>query len=97
MEPIPISPVQISSSIHREIAYVVSTKIKRTLTEFTQVASPLGDPAVIPFHLLRDYEVVVPIVAFSEDTLMAKNKWKEIPKTLCHVSADSLWDLCEAL
>lgn len=97
MESIPISPVKISSAIHAEIAYVVSTKIKRTFTEFSQVASPLGDPAVIPFNFLRDDEIIVSVMTFSEGALMLKDEQKKCLKTLCHGSIESLWDLCEDL
>ena len=97
MESIPISPVKISSLIHSEIAYVVNTKIKRTFTEFAYVASPLGDPSTIPFHFLRDYELIVSIMPLGKDALMFKDERKEIFKTLCHRSRDSLWDLCEEL
>ena len=95
MESAPVSPVKISSSLHREIAYVIACKIKRTFTEFSYVATPLGDPSVIPFHFLRNYEIVVPPMAFGEDAFMLKNERQECLKTLRHGSTDSLWDLCE--
>ena len=92
MEPIPVSPVQISGLLHSEIAYVVRSQIKRLLTEFAYVASPLGDPSTIPFNFLRDYEVVVSPVSLGEDALMLKYERQECLKTTCHGLEDSLWD-----
>lgn len=96
MEPLPVSTIQVSSTLHGQIAYVINTQIKRTLTEFTQVASPLGDPSTIPFNFLRDDELVVSVMPLCENAFVAEYKRQELVKTRCHASADSLWDLCEA-
>jgi len=96
MKPLPVSPVQVSRSLHGQIAYLINTQVKRTLTEFTMVASPLGDPACIPFNFLRDDELVVAVMPLCENAFVAEYKRQELVKTRCHASADSLWDLCES-